>query len=167
MFNRDRLKGGPQVWWILLFTTSAWPCLQHSRNLEPAFKPIPVHTSNHDLPGTDDYTEFMKKSCLLSSWCFVHWQRTINLNVKILLAHEEQAFTHKSNSWTRLMTKWDRHIVQISAQGGEKPKNIVSPGVDAKKWWQATCNLCPATTNPKTATSGKTSAIVSTAWPIV
>ena len=30
-----------------------------------------------------------------------------------------------------------RQIVQISAQGGEKPKNIVSPGVDAKKRCQA------------------------------
>ena len=35
-FYRDRLKGGPQVGWILcllLLSTSAWPCLQHSRNL--------------------------------------------------------------------------------------------------------------------------------------
>ena len=37
---RDRLKGGPQVWWILLLlslTTSAWLCLQHSRNLGNTF----------------------------------------------------------------------------------------------------------------------------------
>ena len=33
---RARLKGDPQVWWImllLLLPTSAWLCLQHSRNL--------------------------------------------------------------------------------------------------------------------------------------
>ena len=37
---RARLIGGPQVWWILfllLLTTSASTCLQHSRNLGPAY----------------------------------------------------------------------------------------------------------------------------------
>ena len=36
-FYRALLKGGPQVWWILLLlllTNPAWLCLQHSRNLE-------------------------------------------------------------------------------------------------------------------------------------
>ena len=39
-FYRARLRGGPQVWWtllLLLLTTSAWPCLQHSRNLGTTF----------------------------------------------------------------------------------------------------------------------------------
>ena len=37
---RDWLKSMHQVWWILfllLLSTPAWPCLQHSRNLGPAF----------------------------------------------------------------------------------------------------------------------------------
>ena len=39
---RDQLKGGPQVWWIccsycLPVTTSAWHCLQYSRNLGTTF----------------------------------------------------------------------------------------------------------------------------------
>ena len=42
---RTRLEGGPKVWEILLlllFTNSAWPCLQHSRSLGTTFKPSPV-----------------------------------------------------------------------------------------------------------------------------
>ena len=42
---RARLKGRPQVWRILLLlllSTSAWLCLQHSRNLGPAFLPDSV-----------------------------------------------------------------------------------------------------------------------------
>ena len=38
--NRAWLQGGPQVWrlmLLLLLTISAWHCLQHSRNLRPAF----------------------------------------------------------------------------------------------------------------------------------
>ena len=48
---RARLKGGPQVWWILLLrllTAFAWLCLQHSRNLGTTFQPSPVkHNSSH------------------------------------------------------------------------------------------------------------------------
>ena len=42
---RACLKGGPQVsriLFLLLLTTSTWLCLQHSRNLGPAFLPSPV-----------------------------------------------------------------------------------------------------------------------------
>ena len=42
---RARLKGGPQVWRILLLlllTTFAWLCLQNSRNLGTTFYPSPV-----------------------------------------------------------------------------------------------------------------------------
>ena len=47
---RAPLIGGPQVWWILfllLLTTSASTCLQHSRNLGPAYKWSPVYSVNH------------------------------------------------------------------------------------------------------------------------
>ena len=50
---RAQLKGGTQVWWILLpllLTTSAWPCLQHSRNLGTTFMPSPVYLT---LSGTN------------------------------------------------------------------------------------------------------------------
>ena len=42
MFYRARLKGRSEALWILfllLLTTSAWPCQQHSQNLGPAFEP--------------------------------------------------------------------------------------------------------------------------------
>ena len=42
---RAQLKGGPQVLCILLLlllTTKAWLCMQHSRNLGPAFYPSPI-----------------------------------------------------------------------------------------------------------------------------
>ena len=40
------LKGDTQVWWLLfllLFTSSAWLCLQHSCNLGTNFQPSPVY----------------------------------------------------------------------------------------------------------------------------
>ena len=41
---RARLKGGPQVWWIMflsLLATFVWACLQHSRNLGTTFQAEP------------------------------------------------------------------------------------------------------------------------------
>ena len=49
---RAPLIGGPQVWWILfllLLTTSASTCLQHSRNLGPAYYWSPVHMTSTKL----------------------------------------------------------------------------------------------------------------------
>ena len=45
---RARLKGFGQVWWSLflqLLITSAWTCLEHSRNLAEAFLPSSVELS--------------------------------------------------------------------------------------------------------------------------
>ena len=54
LLYRAQLKGFGQVWWILfllLLTTPAWACLQHSRNLAEAFSPTPVHMDGMMVEG--------------------------------------------------------------------------------------------------------------------
>ena len=70
---RGRQNCGPQVWWILfllLLTSSASTCLQHSRNLGTRILPAPVQcTSESGLslcfsaPLNSDCTFFSRNKC--------------------------------------------------------------------------------------------------------
>ena len=63
---RARLKGGPQVWRILfqlLLTTSAWPCLLHSRNLGPGLFAKPcTYRPRHPLARSLSLYAFDKQN---------------------------------------------------------------------------------------------------------
>ena len=112
------MEDGPQVWWILfmqLFTTSAWPCLQHSRNIGHFFEPSPVDIYCQGQIATELYCRYQELSpsfqpcffmtlsatdpywCLdffaiLSGWRKYHFQLIIAWILLAFCLHEDLCF---------------------------------------------------------------------------
>ena len=72
---RARLKGFGQVWrilFLLLLSTSASTCLQHSRNLAKVFQPTPVRGMAMTI-----YCHIANRTLLHKCYAY-HWRRSLS-----------------------------------------------------------------------------------------